>query len=71
MSMQNIIYIEVKCCNYLFIFLKVNDNNKNVILPSTNTIKTFSHSNSLSRQSNGTLNQKKKKKLLFCCIPIN
>ena len=50
---------------------EVNDNNKNVILPSTNTIKTFSHSNSLSRQSNGTLNQKKKKKLLFCCIPIN
>ena len=29
MSMQNIVYIEDKFCNYLFIFLKVNDNNKN------------------------------------------
>ena len=30
MSRQNnIVYIEVKFCNYLFIFLKVNDNNKN------------------------------------------
>lgn len=46
---------------------EVNDN-KNAQLPSTNTIKTFSHSNSLS---NNTINTKKKKKLLFCCIPIN
>ena len=29
MSMQNIVYIEVKFSNYLFIFQKMNDNNKN------------------------------------------